>query len=106
MPVGKEKKQSLKKPPPGPGPGRPKGVPNKVNALLKDAIVTAAKMAGGSNDDKGLVNYLRARALDTPGPFLALIGKVLPMTLVGGDEGDGQPVFKVVIESAPIAGDR
>ena len=73
---------------PPPGPGRPKGSPNKTTALLKDAILEAARMAGNplDNDDpEGLKLYLKARAIDTPGPFLALMGKVLPMT-VGGDK--------------------
>jgi len=64
----------------GPGPGRPKGLPNKTTALLKDAILQAADQAGADGRGKdGLVGYLKARALDTPGPFLALLGKVLPV---------------------------
>lgn len=72
------------------GKGRVKGVPNKTTALLKDAILQAADQAGGKD---GLVGYLRLRAVDTPGPFLALLGKVLPMQVTG--EGDG-PVRMVV----------
>lgn len=64
-----------------PGPGRPKGVPNKTTALLKDAILMAAQKAGGGED--GLVNYLHQQAIANPGPFLSLLGKVLPMTVVG-----------------------
>jgi hypothetical protein len=32
---------------PGPGPGRPKGAPNKVNRDLKEAYLMAANLAGG-----------------------------------------------------------
>lgn len=64
--------------------GRKKGTPNKTTALLKDAILQAADQAGGKN---GLVGYLRLRAVDTPGPFLALLGKVLPMQVTGEDGG-------------------
>lgn len=66
-----------------PGPGRPKGVPNKTTAILKDAIIQAARLAGGSDDDDGLVVYLTNQAQANPGPFLSLLGKVLPMTVAG-----------------------
>ena len=61
--------------------GRAKGTPNKTTALLKDAILKAAEAAGGSD---GLVGYLQAQATANPGPFMALLGKVLPMQ-IGGD---------------------
>lgn len=67
-----------------PGPGRPKGVPNRTTALLKDAILKAAERAGGKN---GLVGYLQAQAEANPGPFMALLGKVLPMQMTGPDDG-------------------
>jgi hypothetical protein len=63
------------------GPGRPKGMPNKTTAQLKDMILQALDKSGG-------VNYLEARANDpkTAGAFLSLIGKVLPMTIAGDAE--------------------
>lgn len=67
---------------PGPGPGRPKGVPNKTTALLKDAIIQAATDAG----DGDLVAYLTQQAKDHPGPFLGLVGKVLPLQVAGDAE--------------------
>lgn len=66
-----------------PGPGRPKGLPNKTTQLLKDAILQAATDAGQGN----MVAYLTQQATDNPGPFLALLGKVLPMQVTG--EGGG-----------------
>lgn len=60
--------------------GRQKGTPNKTTALLKDAILLAAELAGGQG---GMVQYLTHRALDTPGPFMALLGKVLPTQITG-----------------------
>ena len=67
------------------GPGRPKGVPNKNTTLLKDAILLAAQRAGGG--DEGLVDYLQIQARDNPGPFMALLGKVLPMQITGANDG-------------------
>lgn len=81
--------------------GRAKGTPNKTTALLKDAILMAATQAGnmdGSDNPEGLTAYLKARAVDTPGPFLALIGKVLPLQISG--DPNGAPVsFTVVYEA-------
>jgi hypothetical protein len=74
-------------------PGRPKGVPNKTTQLLKDAILLAAKAADPSSDNpdhKSLEGYLSWAARETPGPFLALLGKVLPMQISGTD-ADGNP---------------
>lgn len=69
---------------PGPGPGRPKGMPNKTTALLKDAILQAAELAGG---EEGLIGYLKARATDEPAAFMSLLGKVLPMQITGAGGG-------------------
>jgi hypothetical protein len=60
--------------------GRAKGTPNKTTVLLKDAILEAAALEGGS---EGLVGYLRKQAASNPGPFMALLGKVLPMQING-----------------------
>ena len=62
----------------GAGPGRPKGLPNKHSTQLKEMILGALEQAGG-------VDYLLACANNekTQGAFLALIGKVLPMTIAG-----------------------
>jgi hypothetical protein len=63
--------------------GRQKGTPNKTTALLKDAILTAADNAGGS---QGLIGYLQVQAMTNPGPFMALLGKVLPTQVQGDPE--------------------
>ena len=65
-----------------PGPGRPKGLPNKSTQLLKDAILKAATDAG----DGDMAAYLTQQAKDNPGPFMALLGKVLPMQIAGDAE--------------------
>lgn len=69
-------KQTLKIGQGKPGPGRPKGKPNRTTALLKDAILQAADKAGGKD---GLVGYLTEQAEKNPGPFMSLLGKILPM---------------------------
>lgn len=58
------------------GKGRPKGVPNKATKELKEMILTALGDAGG-------VEYLKRQAEENPGPFMSLLGKVLPMTVQG-----------------------
>lgn len=73
--------------------GRQKGTPNKTTALLKDAILQAAEKAGGGKKD-GLVKYLQVQANANPGPFMALLGKVLPMQLTG--DGNGALVVEIV----------
>jgi hypothetical protein len=69
------------------GSGRKKGVPNKINADLKEMILGALSDVGGRD-------YLALRAKDTPAAFLTLIGKVLPMQITG--DGGGSLVIEVV----------
>ena len=69
---------------PGPGPGRPKGVPNKVNRDLKEAYLMAANLAGGK---EGLVGYLRKQAeLENPSAFMTGLSKLLPSMLEGNPD--------------------
>lgn len=68
--------------PPRAGAGRPKGSLNKTTALLKDAILKAAEAAGGGD----MVEYLTQQAIANPGPFMSLLGKVLPMQVIGDAE--------------------
>lgn len=85
-----------------PGPGRPKGVPNKSTALLKDAILQAAEAAGGK---QGMIGYLQAQATANPGPFLALLGKVLP-SQIGSDPDNPLRVVGRIELVAPDLGTR
>lgn len=54
------------------GKGRPRGVPNKLNAALKDMILGALSDAGGQA-------YLLIQAAENPVAFMTLVGKVLPL---------------------------
>ena len=65
------------------GPGRPKGVPNKSTALLKDAILLAAERAGNGD----IVEYLTLQAVTSPNAFLSLLGKVLPTQVTANIDG-------------------
>jgi len=58
--------------------GRVAGVPNKFNRDIKEMIIGALHEVGG-------VHYLARQAEANPGPFLALVGKVLPLQVTGKD---------------------
>jgi hypothetical protein len=60
--------------------GRQRGTPNKVTRTLREAILLALEEAGGEG---GAVAYLVSQAKLSPGAFLGLIGKILPLTLKG-----------------------
>ena len=75
--------------------GRQPGTPNKTTALLKDAILKAAELAGGEG---GLVQYLTDQATANPAAFMTLLGKVLPMQVEGTGSG-GEIVFRTVYEA-------
>ncbi|RWO34747.1 MAG: hypothetical protein EOS10_00135 [Mesorhizobium sp.] len=72
-----------------PGPGRPKGVPNKTTQAIKDAVQEAFEKAGG-------VNYLVQLAKDDPRTFCGLIGRVIPLQVEGNL--DSTVTFKTVYE--------
>lgn len=61
-----------------PGPGRKAGVPNKNTQQLRDMILAALNEQPG-----GGVEYLKIQAVENPGPFMSLLGKVLPTQLTG-----------------------
>jgi hypothetical protein len=64
--------------------GRQKGTPNKITRTLREAILQALEEAGGKG---GAVEYLRSQANLSPGAFLSLVGKVLPLTIKEQIEG-------------------
>ena len=76
--------------------GRAKGTPNKTTALLKDAILKAAEAAGGGGNE-GMAAYLEQQAKLNPGPFLSLLGKVLPLQISGEGGGPIRGDIKITI---------
>lgn len=72
-------------------PGKPKGAKNKDAALIRDMIAQALTEVGG-------VAYLAAVAQSHPGPFLALIGKVMPIQVEGAGGGAVQHSLRVTFE--------
>lgn len=71
-----------------PGPGRPKGMPNKQTALIKDMVCQALAKAGG-------VAYLARVAKTHPAAFLALVGKTIPVQVTGDGGGPVEQVVRV-----------
>jgi hypothetical protein len=69
------------------GQGRPRGVPNRINRDLREMILGALSDAGGRD-------YLTRCAAENPGPFLALLGKILPTQLAG--DGGGPATIQVI----------
>lgn len=85
-------KKTGRKPLP-PGPGRPKGVPNKTTTEVKQMILDALAGAGG-------VEYLIRQADEKPAAFLALVGKVMPMQVTGDPDAplSIQIIQRVVVD--------
>ena len=60
--------------------GRPKGQQNKLNASIKDMILTALHDVGGAQ-------YLAEQANKNPVAFMGLVAKVLPLQITGSEGG-------------------
>ena len=67
--------------------GRVAGTPNKFSADLRAMILNALSEAGGEQ-------YLARQANENPGPFLTLLGKILPTQLAG--DGGGAAIIEVI----------
>lgn len=59
-------------------PNQGKRGPDKANRALREMILNALDDQPG-----GGVEYLKRQAVENPGPFMTLLGKVLPTTLQG-----------------------
>ena len=77
--------------PPGPGPGRPKGVPNKVNGLAKDAVARVFEEIGG-------IANMAMWAKDNPTQFYQLYAKLIPVQVDGAGENGEHLISGVTIK--------
>lgn len=83
-PVKKTKQKSNL--PPGPGPGRPKGIPNKTTQAAKDAIAQAAAELGGAHR---LVEWAKEDPQNEKAFWTAIYPKLLPLQVNGaGPNGE------------------
>lgn len=84
----KEVKETVEKPkrvfPGGAGPGRPKGIPNKLTTSAKEAIAQAAEALGGPTR---LVAWAQEDPINERAFWTSIYPKLLPLQVVG--EGDG-----------------
>ena len=67
--------------------GRVAGTPNKLSADLRAMILGALSEAGGEQ-------YLARQANENPGPFLTLLGKILPLQMAG--DGGGPVTYEII----------
>lgn len=79
--------------------GRVAGTPNKSTAMLKDMVLGALDKAGG-------IDYLYLQATENPGPFLTLVGKILPMQIAGDKDNPLVIVNKEARDAAVAAAAR
>ena len=88
-----EVKKTKKKPFNGlPGPGRPKGVPNKQTKEIKEMLLQSLHDAGGAE-------YFRQLSESNSSAYASLLGKIIPAEvknqITGADGGPVQHSVKV-----------
>jgi hypothetical protein len=76
--------------------GRPKGVPNKINATFKQDLLEAYKEMGG-------VAWLMEQMGTNPKAVLAIMARLMPTVLQGQDGVDGPEPIKITVS---FDGDR
>lgn len=108
----KEQPSAAKRMPPNAGKGRVAGVPNKLTAILRDAIRDAANGAGDAIAEEarnagkplkaagGAPAYMEWLSRAEPRAFATLLGKLLP-TQVTGEDGEPVKFERIVREIVP-----
>lgn len=82
-----------------PGPGRKKGVPNKITGAAKDAIAAAAEGLGGVNR---LIEWAKEDPLNERAFWSSIYPKLIPVQVTG--EGGG-PIQVARIELVALSDD-
>lgn len=80
-----------------PGPGRPKGVPNKTTQAAKDAIAEAAEALGGA---QRLVDWAKEDPANERVFWGTIYPKLLPLQVTG--EGGGPVVVRATAQDERI----
>ena len=84
--------ETSKRKPPRAGMGRPKGIPNKSTAAIKEMLLASLDSVGGQE-------YFRKQAEENPHAYMSLIGKIIPSEvksqITGADGGPIQHAVKV-----------
>jgi hypothetical protein len=75
-----------------PGPGRPKGVPNKTTTIAKEAIAQAADRLGGVDR---LVAWSKEDALNERAFWSSIYPKLLPLQVAGDPDNPLQMVHTI-----------
>ena len=70
-----------------PGPGRPKGVPNKATTAAKDAIALAAEGLGGTDR---LIAWAQEDPANERAFWSSIYPKLIPVTLAGDENSPVQ----------------
>ena len=78
-----------------PGPGRPKGSPNKTTKAAKEAIAEAAEKLGGTNR---LVSWAKEDPLNERAFWATIYPKLLPLTVNASAAITVQSVVRRVID--------
>ena len=76
-----------------PGPGRPKGVPNKYTLAMRNAFAAVFEDLQASHPGEGRYPHLRAWAEDNPIHFYRLAVRMLPMQF----EAAGNTIGAIVV---------
>lgn len=76
-----------------PGPGRPKGIPNKASRTAKEAIALAAEGLGGTDR---LIAWAREDPLNERAFWSSIYPKLLPLQLHGSGP-NGEHIFERIV---------